>query len=220
MAVKHYIFALSCALLSCSTYALEPSVSMTVEVSTVRARAFNAPKEKINKLDEIDVYKLAKSAYLLRYGHMLSPELYKNYAKNGGKIEPFIPYVKKASLSTGVDHALIAAVIMVESGAVINATSGKGAQGLMQLMPDTQKELKVNDPLDPEENITAGSSYLKKQILAFPTLQEALAAYNAGPNNVKKYKGIPPFKETKNFVARVLSYYDHFKHDSAFQKHF
>ena len=75
----------------------------------------------------------------------------------------------------------------------------------MQIMPQTQQELGLTDPFDPEANVLAGCAYLRRQLDRFGSLELALAAYNAGPANVKKYGGIPPFPETRDYVARVTS---------------
>ena len=120
--------------------------------------------------------------------------------------------IVKASQKHGIDSSLIKAVIRAESDFDKHAVSHKGAQGLMQLMPETAKELAVKDSFDPQENIHAGVRYLKRQLNNFSNdVPLALAAYNAGENAVRRYgHRIPPYKETRTFVDRVLRYWDEF----------
>ena len=118
--------------------------------------------------------------------------------------------IEQAAARHGVDSALVKAVIQAESGFKTNAVSPSGAQGLMQLMPSTAAGMGVSDPFDPAQNIDAGVRYLKGQIDRFGDVSQALAAYNAGPAAVVKYGGVPPFKETQNYVSKVLSYRDSF----------
>jgi soluble lytic murein transglycosylase-like protein len=115
--------------------------------------------------------------------------------------------VRESCSRHGVDHRLVEAVIQVESNFEQHAVSPRGAQGLMQICPATQRELGVDSPFDLYQNIEAGVRYLRQQIDRFGRTDLALAAYNAGPAMVEKHGGIPPFPETKNYVQRVLSLY-------------
>jgi hypothetical protein len=108
-----------------------------------------------------------------------------------------------------IEPLLISAVIKVESNWDPRAVSRKGAMGLMQLMPSTAKEMEVDNPFNPEENIEGGLKYLRYLLNKFNgDLNLALAAYNAGPNRIQKYGGIPPITETQRYVKRILSLYN------------
>ena len=108
-----------------------------------------------------------------------------------------------------LDRSLVKAVIKAESDFDPQVVSSRGAQGLMQLMPETAREVGVNNPFDPSESIYGGSLYLRKMLDSFDqNLDYALAAYNAGPGAVRKYGGIPPYQETENYVRRVKHYFD------------
>jgi hypothetical protein len=171
-----------------------------------------------NRLDEMDVYALSPTAIHLRLPRMVPLEARAVFGTDGGKAAPVVSvgavvskirppkwtaFIHKAAHDYDVAPELIAAVIQVESAFQPRAISSKGAQGLMQLMPATGVSLGLADPFDPEANIRAGVRYLKAQLSRFSSLEEALAAYNAGPGNVIKYGGIPPFPETRDFVRRV-----------------
>ncbi len=117
-------------------------------------------------------------------------------------------YVEQYSKVHRIDPHLVLAVIEVESGFNNNAVSSKGAQGLMQIMPQTQQDLGLRAPFEAQDNIEAGIRYLKMLIERFPDLSQALAAYNAGPGAVERYKGIPPYSETREYVRRVMANYD------------
>jgi soluble lytic murein transglycosylase-like protein len=107
----------------------------------------------------------------------------------------------------GIDPALVAAVAQTESGGDPNARSAAGAQGVMQLMPETARSLGVADPYDPAQNVRAGAHYLRTLIDRFGDLKSAIAAYNAGPGAVAHYGGVPPYRETQRYVERVMEAY-------------
>jgi len=114
----------------------------------------------------------------------------------------------EAGLRYGISPNLLKAVAKVESDFRPNVTSKQGAMGIMQLMPATAKYLGVTDAFDPEQNIMGGAKYLREQIDRFNgDVRLALAAYNAGWPAVVKHGGIPPFKETQNYVPKVLGYF-------------
>jgi len=126
----------------------------------------------------------------------------------GAGVEPGgVPYwdeIAKAAGVWGVDPDLVRAVIEVESAFEPRALSAKGAMGLMQLMPATARQYGVADPFDPRANIEAGTKHLRSLLDRYD-LSLALAAYNAGPGAVDRFGGVPPYRETKDYVRRVMS---------------
>jgi hypothetical protein len=118
--------------------------------------------------------------------------------------------ITRAAIHNGLPPAIVRSVAKAESGYHIDAVSPKGAIGLMQLMPGTAAALNA-DPHDPAQNVEAGARYLRDLLLKYENdphqISKALAAYNAGPGAVDKYKGIPPYRETINYVNRVLKDY-------------
>jgi soluble lytic murein transglycosylase-like protein len=116
--------------------------------------------------------------------------------------------IGRHAVARDLEPRLVQALVQVESGYNRNAHSNKGAIGLMQLMPGTASDLEVSDPWDPEENLRGGTRYLRQMIDRFGGLELALAAYNAGPEAVAKYGGVPPYAETRAYVQRILHLYD------------
>lgn len=122
---------------------------------------------------------------------------------------PLSEVVDTASATFHLDPDLVTSVIHAESGFNPRAVSPKGARGLMQLMPATANQLGVRNSFDPQANVTGGSRYLRELLERYNfDLLKALAAYNAGPERVEQYRGIPPFRETRAYVARVVHEYN------------
>jgi hypothetical protein len=129
-----------------------------------------------------------------------------------GRIDPALlertPYgeiIAAMSEAHGVNPMLVRALIQVESNYKPKARSHKGAMGLMQLMPSTARAYNVRNPYDPKANISAGVKHLKSLLDRLGAVDLALAAYNAGEGAVKKFNGVPPYRETRNYVTRILS---------------
>lgn len=110
--------------------------------------------------------------------------------------------IRQQSARHGVSERLVKAVVMAESAGNPQAVSPAGAVGLMQLMPGTARALGV-DPRDPEQNVDGGIRYLKDMARQFDSLDDVLAAYNAGPGAVQRHRGIPPYKETQEYVNKI-----------------
>ena len=122
--------------------------------------------------------------------------------------------IKEISRRHDIDPALVKAVIKTESDFDPQAVSKKGARGLMQLMPETLKDMNVYNPFHPRDNINGGVRFLKQLLERFDNnLTLSLAAYNAGPSVVEKYAAIPPYKETQGYVKKVLNYFDRYRQE-------
>jgi soluble lytic murein transglycosylase len=133
-------------------------------------------------------------------------------SRNFNTTNKYDHFISDAAEQTGVDSQLLKAMIKAESDFDPQAVSRKGAMGLMQIMPENFKMLDLQNPFDPWQNIRAGAMYFKKMYERFNgKLALSLAAYNAGPTAVDRYKRIPPYQETEEYVRRVLRYYRTFK---------
>lgn len=165
-----------------------------------------------------DIYRFKDERGVWHFSNVRNDPRFKLYMRTPNHNKSAHQYIRdydeaiaKASRRFSVEPSLIKAVIRAESGFNQKAVSHKGAQGLMQLMPDTAYQMEVADPFDAEENILGGTRYLSLMLDRFQNnMQLALAAYNAGPERVEEYRGIPPFAETRSFVERVLRYYSQY----------
>ena len=132
----------------------------------------------------------------------------------GPLVHAYHDIIREYARAYRLEEALVKAVIKAESNYNPQSLSSKGAQGLMQLIPETSRLMKVSDPFDPAENIRGGSNYLRLMLDQFSgNLDLALAAYNAGPNAVQRHGGIPPYTETRQYVQRVRQYLDQYRHN-------
>lgn len=171
---------------------------------------------------QADIYRFRDERGVWHFSNIKSDPRYKIYIRTYDGSKPVTQYLKdydeiiqKASKRYGVDISLIKAVIKAESDFNQHAVSSKGAQGLMQLMPGTADAMDVEDPFDAKDNIHGGTRYLSLMLERFnKDMRLALAAYNAGPERVAEYRGVPPYQETRTFIDRVLSYYRQFDSSS------
>lgn len=150
-------------------------------------------------------YPTSAASSLSSGGVSFSQALAKAYRVGGGA--NYENYFQAAAETYQIPENLLKAVAKAESDFNPNAVSHCGAQGIMQLMPSTARSLGVTNSFDPAQNIMGGAKYLRQMLDNFNgDVTKALAAYNAGPNAVRKYDGIPPYQETQNYVAKVLGY--------------
>jgi Rod binding domain-containing protein len=154
---------------------------------------------KLNKTGYSPVYNIDKGLPSLQPG-----------SRSLKRLEKYEDIIREASNEYGVSPNIIKSVILTESAANENARSKANAKGLMQLIDSTAADMGVSDVWNPRENIMGGTKYLSKMLRQYNgDLKLALAGYNAGPGNVQKYNGVPPFEETQNYITRVMSYMNH-----------
>ncbi len=166
-----------------------------------------------------DIYKYVDDKGVTHFSNVPTDARFKFFLRErriqfrlGPGFEKYDALIWKASEKYQVDYALVKAVIKAESNFNPTAISRVGAKGLMQLMPRTAYALQVNDSFHPEDNIEGGVRYLRYLLNLFKEdLPLALAAYNAGEKTVARYKGIPPYPETRTYIRRVLYYFEKYK---------
>lgn len=169
------------------------------------------------RYSEADIYRFRDKDGVWHFTNIRSDVRYRLYIKTGGLkgkqyIVNYDEIIHKAAKQFSVDTNLIKAVIMAESSFDPYAVSESGAQGLMQLMPDTAADMRVNNPFDPEENIFGGTKYLGLLLKKFKQDKRlAVAAYNVGPTVVSNHNSIPPIPQTIRFVEKVMKYYMEFR---------
>lgn len=160
-----------------------------------------------------DIYRYVDKDGVWHFTNVRTDAQYKLYIKTTRKtpskfIKEYEGIILQASRRFDVDVSLVKAIIKAESYFDHKAVSHKGAQGLMQLMPQTSDAMAVENPFDPEENIFGGTRYLSLLLKRFKNDKRlAVAAYNAGPERVEACNGIPPIAETEQFVKKVMNYY-------------
>lgn len=167
------------------------------------------------------IYKYIDAQGVVHFTNTPTTQGYVLYMKEKGsqeksKAQPapkvYDPIIQKAGQAYGIDAALIKAVIKAESDFNPRAVSKSGARGLMQIMPENDRSLNISNPFDPSQNIMGGTRYLSGLLTRYDQrLDLALAAYNAGPTAVDRYRRIPPFKETQNYVLKVKALYEKYK---------
>lgn len=166
-----------------------------------------------------DIYLYIDSEGVLHFTNTPTSNNYKVYMRESimrrralYNIQSYDDVISEAAKKHGLSSSLLKALIHVESYFNPRAVSKKGAMGLMQIMPENLQSLNINDPFDPWENIMGGASYLKSMLNRFSgQLPLALAAYNAGPTAVERYRDIPPYPETENYVRKVMEYFNLYK---------
>lgn len=159
-----------------------------------------------------DIYRYVDANGGIHFTNTPTTSRYALYMKERPSTTSIGDIIRHYASQFRLEEALVRAVIKVESDYDPRAVSSRGAQGMMQLIPETAREMRVRNPFDPEDNIRGGSRYLRQMLDLFSgNLELALAAYNAGPGAVRRHGGVPPFPETINYVDRVKQYLNFYR---------
>lgn len=185
---------------------IKPNTSLIEQLKSISTNKNDSviKNKKSSILDEIGILNNTKTQPKNESNDTKVSGNFFNRVQN--RLEKYQDIISLASNIFKVPEHLIKGMITSESAGKNDARSGVGAKGLMQLMDGTARDLGVNNSYDPTQNIMGGTKYIKQMLDKFGSVEKALAAYNAGPGNVNKYGGIPPFKETQNYVVRVKKY--------------
>lgn len=168
---------------------------------------------------EADIYSYVDENGVRHFSNTPTTARYQYYSPESGTCigrtgdpERFDPYIREAAGRYGLEFALVKAVVCTESRFNPETISRAGAIGLMQIMPANLTELRLRDPYNPRANIMAGAKYLKSLLKRFNNdLRLSLAAYNAGPGAVERHQGVPPYRETQDYIKRVMKHYRRFQ---------
>lgn len=203
----NFTFLTSIPTVNADTYVYQRADGLTLLTDKrTKKRGYKLKRIHRDKYTKRKRTNLKKSRYS-RKGNRIGCSRY-SAAEIDQRTRPYLKHIKKHSRTYGVDENLVRAIIRQESCFKPKAKSRVGAIGLMQLMPKTAKHLGISRPWNPEQNIKGGVKYISRQLERFGGDKAlALAAYNAGPGAVLKYNGIPPYRETQNYVGSIMEEY-------------
>lgn len=190
-----------------------PDDLKNLKLNSITKGSQNSSANKLNDSDVTDssINSTKKVQTKIKVTNVNSSNSVSPSEKSMTRLNKYDDYIEAAAKEYGVDENLIRSVIMTESNAQEKAHSKCHAKGLMQLLDGTAKSMGAKNIWDPKQNIMAGTKYLSGLLRQYNgDVKLALAGYNAGPGAVNKYNGVPPYTETKNYITRVLGYYNHF----------